>query len=144
MVADYTNGKRIHELEFVNGIQDETMFAVSHNGLTRRCNANDIAIFLNGDVDEPSNDRFYSSEEITRLFSLTGEKMNDLAERIRLLQIALDDLTEVVQENYRTLDDRITNVYNTLNNKINTWILYGSSRPSGQFQQGRLYCQYFN
>lgn len=138
-------GLYIYELEELTGeLKNEAIFPVSQDNLTRRISARVLRRFFNGDEDEPSQESYYSSNKVNELFENVTNTFSDVGNDLTNINNRIDELTNTVVNNYRTLDDRITREIEQLNDKLENWILYGSSVPTSEtLPAGRLYIQYF-
>lgn len=120
-MSENRTGKKIYELDdLATGIKlkDEAWFAVSQDELTYRVQMHALRSFINGDDKDPSVENYYSSQKIFELFEIARIRFEAIEQSIVVTNIRIDNLTNTVQNNYATLDNRITEEVRILNNRI--------------------------
>lgn len=114
-----TTGKYIYELiELDTALKDTAVFPLAQDNLTRKIEARQFRLFINGDNDQPSSEFYYSSEKIEELLGNRDDLISSIQQDINNINTRIDDLANTVNENYATLDKRITEEVNKLNNRI--------------------------
>ena len=114
-----TTGKYIYELiELDTALKDTAVFPLAQDNLTRKIEARQLRVFINGDNNQPSNEFYYSSAKVEELLGYRDDTISIILRDIEYLNSRIDDLANTVNENYATLDKRITDEVNKLNNRI--------------------------
>ena len=132
-MSEIHNGKKIYEIDdLVGNLKDDAFMPISQDNITRKIKLKQIRTFINGDNDEASDDRYFSSNKIVELFGDNTTKLNDINNKIVSINTRIDNLTNTVSENYNTLDTRITNEVNTLNGRIDTEVNTLNSRITNE------------
>lgn len=120
-MSNTRTGLYIYELDSLVGmLKDDALLPISQDNLPRKIQARVLRSFINGDDSEPSQETYYSSSKVDELFENTSNTIGDINSDLSNISARIDALTNTVNSNYSTLDNRITNEINSLGNNFDS------------------------